>query len=291
MSHPALLPALAIAWLLFGLVSFPSARAGQTFVPPEDLRALMLGACKGDVLRDVANDARSRGFGSRAEIVLADDEVAFVQDRKDRIRIDGHGEFRFGAEYLFQPMTFSCEWDPTRQRLRRGRYRMGKDADVTALPPELAAAVSACKREVREALGEMAERRRYWNPTLAVRPGVRFVPGDPGLTLAGEATYKLDPVQDGEAEVDYRCVWDSDAGELIDVHTTPRDPWRREKGTVTCESRNFARRTCRAPISGAVRVRSTLSDTRCTQNVNWSWSTHEIVVWDGCRATFEFEMR
>ena len=266
-------------------------QARQAFAPPDDVRAMMLEACQVDVARDVANHARDQGFGFGANATLDADTVSFVQDRRDRIRFEGTGEFRYGAEYLPQPMTFSCEWDQKRNRLRRGSYRVAQGADTAALPPDLAAAAHACKRGVRSNLEEMARRRSYWSPTLVVRPGVRFGEAARGLLLTGEATYKLDTVQEKETVIGYRCVWDAEGASVLDLQTSRRDSWQRDLGTVTCESRNRARRTCSAPVRGSVRVRSNLSDTRCAQGVNWSWSSREIVVWDGCRATFEFEMR
>jgi hypothetical protein len=281
----------AIAAGLCALSSPTAVPAQQPYYPGPELRSAILEACRAGVLRDVQNDARSLVSGAGADVTLDEASATFVQDGKDRVRIEGRGEFRYGLEYLPQPMTFSCEWEISRERLRRGGYRRAKEADITALPPAMAEAAAACARAARADLTAMARRRLYISPSLTIRPGARFEETSGGFTLHGEGTYKLDRVQEGEMVAEYRCEWDAESRAVRRVRTEPRDRWQREIGTLTCESRNRARQSCRAPIRGAVRLRSNHSDTRCAHGTNWSWSTREIVVWDGCRATFEFEMR
>jgi hypothetical protein len=273
------------------MVLLPPGMRAQPLEPSPELRAAVMQACRGEVLDDVMDDARDGGFGRLAEVALFEAEAVFFQEKKDRIKVEGRGEFRYGPDYLMQPMSFTCEWDPTKHRLRKGDYRMAKGADVTALPPHKAAAVEGCKRGVREEIERVARMRSYWSPAINVRRGVQFDIGERGVTLMGEAGYKLDSVQDKESIAEYRCYWDPEEGRLVHVETRPQNSWQREIGTVTCESRNMARKTCTAPIGGPVRVQSNLSDTRCAQGINWAYTSREIVVWDGCRARFEFEMR
>lgn len=283
---------LAVATLLVAVACVGnSVHARQRLELPPEVRAAMLRDCMLEVAHDVRSDGRDKGFGDGGEATLLEEEAVFLQGRKDRITIDGPGQFRFGPDYLPQPMTFSCEWDSGRKTLRKGGYKAAREADTTALPPQKATAVGACRREVREEMERMARSRSYYSPTLTMRPGVRFEQREGGLALHGGATYKLDSSQARQREVEYRCEWNAEDGRLGRIEARPEDPWRRDEGVVTCESRNMASRTCSAPIGGWVRVDSNLSDTRCAQGVNWSHSSREIRVWDGCRARFTFEMR
>ena len=267
------------------------AGAGQGAALPAAVRDVVLESCRREVLEDVANDARSKGFGLAAEVVLDESSLVFAQEKRDRLKADGRGQFRYGPDYLLQPMTFSCEWDLAKEKLRKAGYKIPKGADTTALPPEKAVAVEACRRAVRSELQDMARRREYYSASIDLSEGLGFDGGERGLTLSGVVTFKLDSAQDQASEHEFHCVWDYERGSVVDLQTRPVDEWRRETGSVRCESRNFDRKSCTAPLGGRVRVRSTHSDTACVEGRNWSRSSREVVVWDGCRATFEFDMR
>ena len=60
---------------------------------------------------------------------------------------------------------------------------------------------------------------------------------------------------------------------------------------VTCQSQGGRQTVCPAPIGGEVRVARNLSDTRCREGQNWSWSNESVRVWGGCRADFEYRAR
>nr|MCU0257001.1 DUF3011 domain-containing protein [Vicinamibacterales bacterium] len=60
---------------------------------------------------------------------------------------------------------------------------------------------------------------------------------------------------------------------------------------VTCQSQGGREAFCPAPIAGDVRVARNLSDTRCREGQNWSWTAEGVRVWGGCRADFEFRSR
>jgi hypothetical protein len=60
---------------------------------------------------------------------------------------------------------------------------------------------------------------------------------------------------------------------------------------VTCQSEKDRTQFCPAPIGGDVRVFRNISDTRCREGENWSWSRDGVRVWNGCRAEFEYRQR
>lgn len=60
---------------------------------------------------------------------------------------------------------------------------------------------------------------------------------------------------------------------------------------VTCQSQGGRESFCPAPIGGEVRVARNISDTRCREGRNWSWTSEGVRVWDGCRAEFEYRTR
>ena len=188
-------------------------------------------------------------------------------------------------------MTFACEWDTSKNRFKKGKYKKEKTADIAALPPVKARAVSECKDEIREQVDHEASRRGYYSPSITVEPGVIFAERSDGLQLSGRLEYKLDHVQESPTRLQYQCQWDVEGERLHRANLGPRSTWEAERGRVTCESRNQRRETCSAPIRGRVRVYTRRSDAPCELDRSWSYTSSEIVVWDGCRATFEFDMR
>ena len=60
---------------------------------------------------------------------------------------------------------------------------------------------------------------------------------------------------------------------------------------VTCQSQKDREQFCPASIAGDVRVLRNISDTRCREGRNWSWSREGVRVWEGCRADFEYRGR
>jgi hypothetical protein len=280
-----------IGVLLAAPLTVSSPKADQQVDPPSELRATILQACHRGVLQEAADLGRDQGFGAAAEVVLVEDEAVFLQEKKDRIKVEGRGEFRYGPDYLMGPMTFSCEWDATKNRVRKSVFQVVKGTDPAVLPPHKAVAVEACRRDVRKEFEQEARSRQYFSPTITLFPGVRFEEAARGVHLYGELEYELDPVQQETLRREWRCDWDPESGRTSFVQTRGKESWKHEVGRITCESRNMARKTCRGPIGGNLRVQSNKSDTRCSQGVNWSWSSDEIVVWDGCRAVFEFDMR
>jgi hypothetical protein len=264
--------------------------AQQQVSPPDGQRAAMLDACQEAVAEDTASDARSLGFrGVDAEARLGE-EVTFTQ-KKDTLTMTGPGEFRYGVDYLWQPMTFTCEWNTSKNRFKKGKYKKDKAANIVALPPVKARAVSECKDEIRDQVEHEASRREYYSPSITVEPGVIFEELSDGLQLAGRLEYKLDHVQESPSRLEYLCEWDVAGERLTRADIRSRDTWQVERGRVTCESRNQRRETCSAPIGGRVRVYTRRSDAPCELGRSWSYSSRAIAVWDGCRATFEFDMR
>lgn len=55
---------------------------------------------------------------------------------------------------------------------------------------------------------------------------------------------------------------------------------------VVCQSSNNRRRTCNKPSNQTVRIERQLSNTRCTQGVNWGQNRSQIWVDNGCSARF-----
>jgi hypothetical protein len=55
---------------------------------------------------------------------------------------------------------------------------------------------------------------------------------------------------------------------------------------VVCQSNNNRRRTCNKPSNQTVRIERQLSNTRCTQGVNWGQNRSQIWVDNGCSARF-----
>ena len=262
----------------------------QPVSPPAEQRASMLDACREAVAEDVVSDARSLGFRGVDAGARLGEPVAFTQ-KKDTLTMTGPGGFRYGVDYLWQPMTFTCEWDTSKNRFKKGKYKKDKTADIAALPPVKARAVSECKDEIREQVDHEASRRGYYSPSITVEPGVIFEELSDGLQLSGRLEYKLDHVQESPTRLQYLCQWDVEGERLHRANLGPRSTWEAERGRVTCESRNQRRETCSAPIRGRVRVYTRRSDAPCELGRSWSYTSSEIVVWDGCRATFEFDMR
>jgi hypothetical protein len=62
-------------------------------------------------------------------------------------------------------------------------------------------------------------------------------------------------------------------------------------GRVTCQSNDGRASFCPAPVDGDVRVFRNMSDVRCRENVNFSWTRDGVRVWNGCRAEFEYRKR
>jgi hypothetical protein len=60
---------------------------------------------------------------------------------------------------------------------------------------------------------------------------------------------------------------------------------------VTCQSQGGREDFCPAPIGGDVRVARNISDVRCREGSNWSWTNEGVRVWGGCRADFEYRTR
>ena len=55
---------------------------------------------------------------------------------------------------------------------------------------------------------------------------------------------------------------------------------------MVCQSNNNRRRTCNKPSNQTVRIERQLSNTRCTQGVNWGQNRSQIWVDNGCSARF-----
>jgi hypothetical protein len=83
------------------------------------------------------------------------------------------------------------------------------------------------------------------------------------------------------------------AGCRAEFEYTPRSSGSSgsSNGRVTCQSQKDRESFCPAPIAGGVRVFRNISDTRCREGVNYSWTRDGVRVWGGCRAEFEFRQR
>src|SRR5512136_2543257 len=73
-------------------------------------------------------------------------------------------------------------------------------------------------------------------------------------------------------------------GTLLLVFLAPGS-MRAEK--VTCESIEGRLKECAMDTRGDVRMIQQLSNTQCTQGVNWGINRNSVWVKDGCRAVFE----
>jgi hypothetical protein len=62
--------------------------------------------------------------------------------------------------------------------------------------------------------------------------------------------------------------------------------WHGGGWPVVCQSSNNRRRTCNKPSNQTVRIERQLSNTRCTQGVNWGQNRNQIWVDNGCSARF-----
>ncbi|MFN8057974.1 MAG: DUF3011 domain-containing protein [Vicinamibacterales bacterium] len=249
----------------------------------------MLHACELAVDEEVAEDGHREGFG-RGGGIRFEDGANFLP-KKNNIEISGMGEFHYGREYLWEPMTFKCEWDTKKGRIKKGDYKKAKGATGEALPPPLERAVSDCRRAVHDEIEREARRREYSFPSIGLKSGIAFGEGRDGRRLDGLGHYKLDSVQKNDTDFEFSCEWDEERDRVRLRTIDRRSTLSGEIGEITCESRNNQKQTCKGPIGGRVRLVDQRSKTDCVQGTNWTYSSRAIEVWDGCRARFEFDMR
>lgn len=268
-----------------------SLRAGAVTQPGPDATPIVE-ACRDGLDRKVADDGDDSGYNGRGAAVRLDVDGQGSEVKKNTVKLTGTGQFKYGADYLWAAMSFSCEWDLEKQKLKKVSYKRAKGADPKALPPEKADAVSACRGEVRDQIEEEARDRRYYSESISFADGSRFDESrESTLLVEGRGSFKLDSVQVDDTKFTFSCEWEPDRGRVADVRLDRNRGWRGEVGEVTCESRKMQRQSCSAPIGGRVRVKSKYSDSPCDLGQSWSWDSNGITVWEGCRARFEFDMR
>jgi Protein of unknown function (DUF3011) len=123
--------------------------------------------------------------------------------------------------------------------------------------------------------------------------GAAAAPPDAGLRMGADravATGSIDAVVEpiGSAGAGAVALQGED-GALLDVQY---GGWGSSNSSwgggwpVTCQSSNNRRRTCNKPSNQTVRIDRQLSNTRCTQGVNWGQNRSQIWVDNGCSARF-----
>jgi hypothetical protein len=288
-----LLPALLLlSAYLVDVSAHAASAAGRGRAGGQPGQESIVEACRDGLDRKVADDGDDRGYAGRGAAVDLDADGQGSELNKNTVKLSGTGRLKYGADYLWAPMSFSCEWDLAKQKLKKVSYKLAKGADPTALPAEKAKAVSACRGAARRDIEQEARRRRYYSSSITMEDGSRFDESrEIEVRIEGRGSYKLDPVQQEATAFTFSCAWEEDRGRIADVRLDRRTSWQGEMGQITCESQKMQRRTCTAPIGGRVRLVSNYSDAPCSQGASWSHDSYGITVWDGCRARFEFEMR
>ncbi len=296
--RPALVPLVAVLVLSVSLPARPARAAAQD--PPPPPADEYLDACRPYVEAKVDEDAGEMGVpGGVAEIEL--DPLPTRQRKGDRTEVAGGGRFRLGPHYDWQPMTWTCRFDERKGEVDRAAYRGDRRAAAAALPADRRTALDRCRRAVSTLVAEQASRQRWRSSQFTVSPGAAAafssVEGRPQVQAEGAVALQV--AYATSVAMRYTCTFDPDVDGAIDAIVTlapsayTRDGQLVENRyeTLICSSSDYGERRCTPsrPIAGNVRVKTQHSKTPCAGR--FRWETWAIIVRDGCRAEFEFEVR
>lgn len=287
-------PALMIAAV--ALTSVVGAQAAATSPPRDEY----LEACRPHVLEEVDEDAMASGVpGGVAEVEL--DPLPTRQRKGDRTEVAGGGRFRLGPEYEWQTMTWTCRFDEKKGEVNRAGYRGDQRAAAAALPADRRTALDRCRRAVISLVGEQASRQRWRSAQYTISPGVAgaFAEHEGRPQVQGVGEVALRAAYSTSVSMRYTCTFDPDVEGAIDTavqlassaYTRDGELVENRYETLTCSSSNYGEQRCSTsrPIAGNVRVKQQYSKTPCAGR--FRWDTWAIMVRDGCRAEFEFEVR
>jgi hypothetical protein len=278
-----------------------SAKAPTTIVRER----LIVGACRAKVYDRVMGVAVDQGLsagGASAEL-KADDAVFAV--RGATIDISGAGRIRLSADYEWQPVTFSCRYDPKKGEASRASYAPDPTVPAAARPAlsaDKARALDACQYAVEDDVLREAERSGYralGRVRIELRPGATFTPAGADIEVKGRGEYKLDRRHPAPTPLTFTCRYHPARGQVTSASfEAGASTWTPSGSVATgtmrtllCESATAVQRVCPAPIKGSVRIVRDRGRVPCEAYKNWIWSLSGITVWGGCRAEFEFEAR
>lgn len=291
------LPASMTAVLLVVSASDGRLASAQAPAPARDE---YLDACRPYVLNEVDEDAGELGVpGGIAEVEL--DPLPTRQRKGDRTEVAGGGRFRLGPDYDWVAMTWTCRFDEKKGEVNKAGYRGDRRAAVAALSPERHQALERCRRAVGSIVGEQASSRRWRTTQYTVTPGSAgaFAERDGRPQVLGVGTVALRVAYTANVGMRYTCTFDPDVDGTIEAavelgasaFTRDGELVENRYETLTCSSSDYGEQRCSTsrPIAGNVRVKAQYSKTPCAGR--FRWETWAIIVRDGCRAEFEFEVR
>lgn len=259
-----------------------------------------LAACRPEVHGKVDEDARDLGVpGGIVEIEL--DQLPTVQVKGAKTEISGGGRFRLGQQYDWQALTWTCRYDDRKAKVDKVSYRGDRRAAAEALASEFRQPLQRCRTAVTSNVAEQASERRWKLGMVRVEPGVAaaFDERQGARQVSGVGDVKLQVSYGVTVTMKYTCTFEPETMELLETavflgsssYTRDGQLLENKYETLTCASRDYEENRCSTsrPIAGNVRVKNQLSKTSCSGR--FRWETWAIIVRDGCRAEFEFEVR
>lgn len=262
----------------------------------------LVNACR-DRLEDRLNDeARRRGVERpSADVQIAPTDVTF-RAAAGRVDLEGRGRARYGDEFDWQILIFTCRYDEKRQAATRSTHALETPLPELSLPTASLAALDACRLAVEDQVLDDALRRGYRRlerVTIELPELATIKTRGALVDVSGKGQFKLDVRHEQPTPLTFACVYDT-AAWRVDSATfkVERGSWtpsgeiasgRTE--TLRCESTQARQAQCQASIRGNVRIVREFGPTKCEAYSNWIWSPSGITVWGGCRAEFEYEAR
>jgi len=275
-----------------------------TAAPAQVVRDVMaLDACSRRIESRMNDDSRRRGdTANDAEFQIPYRGVAIARSA-GLTDFRGEATGRYGPAYDWQTSTFTCRFEEKRAAATRSSHNLGPVLEVRMLTPEALAALGACRASIEQQVHDAAVERGY--PLWELRDfRVRFpelatvTPQATTQEVTGRAEYKLDERHNQPTHMSYACRYDTAARRLTEARYTLDNRGRTPSGaistgvtdTLRCEAW-FGQTRCPASIAGDVRILRQLRGTECVERRNWMWSPQGVLVWDGCRAEFEYRVR
>jgi hypothetical protein len=261
----------------------------------------LIAVCAERITARMNDEARRMGAnGSSARVEIAPADVERFQ-RTGHVDLQGFGRGRYGPEYEWQRLVFSCRYDQKRQRATQSTHALETPSPVDALTAGNREALDACRLEIEDQVLIDAERRgsrRLDRVTLDLPDLATFGTRGALIDVSGKGQFKLDDRHAQPTPLSFVCAYDAKNRRLVSASfeilggswSPSGEIASGTMATLRCESRAMQRQECRTRIKGSVRIIRQLGGAACEQYTNWSWSPSGITVWDGCRAEFEYEM-
>lgn len=264
--------------------------------------ARLVAQCRHRIEDRLDDEARRKGVERpSSDVQIAPADVTF-RPATGRVDLEGRGRARYGDEYEWQVLIFTCRYDEKRGEATRSTHALETPLPELSLPAASRDALDACRVAVEDEVLADARQRGYRSLRRVVveLPQLATIKtrGDL-IDVSGKGQFKLDVSHQQPTPLSFACVYDAAAGRVASASfEVERGSWtpsgeiasgRTE--TLRCESRGATQQQCPAAIRGNVRIVREFGRPRCEAYTNWIWSASGITVWDGCRAEFEYEAR